>query len=795
DLGFTVEGLIDGDAAGDVVSGDSLARTTGNNAGSYTLSLGSLAVKAAFTGKYKLPAAPSATTYTITKKPVTVADAVLTRVYDGTTAFGSASLSGGAGSGTVSGESLTLAVTGGTFASKNAGTGIVIQNPVFSFTEGASTDRDNYELPTTVTLSGTITKKQVTVADAVVTRPYDGTTAFAGASLSGGAVSGTVSGESLTLVVSGGTFASDAAATGIAVSSPQFSFSEGQDTDSGNYQLPTSITLTGTITKRQITAVGAVTVTGRDWDGTTAATFDTSSATGAGVLAAELDSFRGGGLVVSGSFPSAAVTTAGHHSIAVTYTLADAGSGTGAFKAANYEIATAAASATLTGTLTAVVPGVPQSVAVSVPAAAESLNVTWSAPTSGGGAAVSGYRVRWRTAQVGTQGDQDYAAAGEWQDADGTDDTGEDVGAVTSYTIADLVAGTVYDVAVAATNSAGTGGFSGEVQGTPAALIVLTITPAQTSRVYGGTEDLGFTVGGLRDGDAAGDVVSGDSLARTEGDNAGTYTLSLGSLAVKAPFAGKYKLPAAPSATTYTITKKPVTYSSTSADKVYDGTTAAPASLGGSFSPALIGDDEVTVTGGTYASKNVGTAVAVSGATAGGADIGNYTVTVGSVTGDITKRPVTVAAAVLTRPYDGTTAFGAASLSGGAVSGEVSGESLTLVVSGGTFASDDAATNITVSSPQFSFTEGPDTDSGNYQLPTSITVTGTITKRQITAVGAVTVTSRDWDGTTTATFDTSAATGAGVLTAELESFRGGGLRVSGSFPAAAATTAGDHSIA
>ncbi|MCY4424787.1 MAG: YDG domain-containing protein, partial [Acidimicrobiaceae bacterium] len=519
------------------------------------------------------------------------------------------------------------------------------------------------------------------------------------------------------------------------------------------------VTVTGTITKRPITAVGTVTVTGRDWDGTTTATFDTSAATGAGVLTAELDSFRGGGLRVSGSFPSAAVTTAGDHSVAVTYSLADAGSGTGAFKAANYEIATSAASATLTGTLNAVAPGVPQSAAAA--AAAESLKVSWSAPSSGGGAAVSGYRVRWRTAQVGTQGDPDYAAAGDWQDADGADDTGEDVGDVTSYTISDLDAGTVYDVAVAATNSAGTGDFSDPVQGTPTALIVLTITPAQTSRVYGGTEDLGFTVVGLTDGDAAGDVVSGDSLARTTGDGVGSYTLSLGSLAVKAAFTGKYKLPAQPSATTYTITKKPVTYSSTAADKVYDGTTAAPASLGGSFSPALVGDDEVTVTGGAYASKNVGTAVAVSGATAGGADIDNYTVTVGSITGDITKRPVTVADAVVTRPYDGTTAFGAASLSGGAVSGEVSGESLTLVVSGGTFASDDAATNIAISSPQFSFTAGQNTDAGNYQLPTSVTVTGTITKRQLTAVGTVTVTARDWDESTTGTNDTSPEIGGG----------------------------------
>ena len=116
---------------------------------------------------------------------------------------------------------------------------------------------------------------------------------------------------------------------------------------------------------------------------------------------------------------------------------------------------------------------------------------------------MSAYRVRWRTAEVGTQGSPGHVAAGSWQDADGDDNTGEEVTGKTSYTIEGLVAGTAYDVAVAATNSAGTGSFSSPVEATPAALIVLTITPKQTTRVYGTAQDLGFTVGGLVDGDLA----------------------------------------------------------------------------------------------------------------------------------------------------------------------------------------------------------------------------------------------------------------------------------------------------
>ena len=110
------------------------------------------------------------------------------------------------------------------------------------------------------------------------------------------------------------------------------------------YELPTAPTVTAyEITPLTIPSITGVTVASRDADGTTAATFDTSAAVGTSVLAAELDDFRAGGLVVSGQFPSA---TAGTHSVAVTYSLRDQG----AFKAANYSLLSA--TATLTGELT-----------------------------------------------------------------------------------------------------------------------------------------------------------------------------------------------------------------------------------------------------------------------------------------------------------------------------------------------------------------------------------------------------------------------------------------------------------
>ncbi|MCY4556455.1 MAG: cadherin-like beta sandwich domain-containing protein, partial [Chloroflexi bacterium] len=95
--------------------------------------------------------------------------------------------------------------------------------------------------------------------------------------------------------------------------------------------------------------------------------------------------------------------------------------------------------------------------------------------------------------------------------------------------------------------------------GTPgAAQTTLSITPTSPSRQYGETDDLGYTVSGLKSGDAATDVLTG-ALSRASGEDAGDYAIGMGTLAVPSAHAGKYALPAAPAVTTYTITPKPIT--------------------------------------------------------------------------------------------------------------------------------------------------------------------------------------------------------------------------------------------
>ncbi|MCY4559700.1 MAG: MBG domain-containing protein, partial [Chloroflexi bacterium] len=113
--------------------------------------------------------------------------------------------------------------------------------------------------------------------------------------------------------------------------------------------------------------------------------------------------------------------------------------------------------------------------------------------------------------------------------------------------------------------------------GTPgAAQTTLSITPSSPSRQYGETDDLGFTVSGLKSGDAATDVLTG-ALSRASGEDAGDYAIGMGTLAVASAHAGKYALPTAPSVTTYTITPRPVTAISgvTVNARASDGTTDA----------------------------------------------------------------------------------------------------------------------------------------------------------------------------------------------------------------------------
>ena len=87
------------------------------------------------------------------------------------------------------------------------------------------------------------------------------------------------------------------------------------------------------------------------------------------------------------------------------------------------------------------VPSVPSGVSVSDLGVGESLRVTWVAPSSNGGATISGYKI-----EVSTD------SGVSWSDA--VEDTGS---AVVSHTVSSLTDGTPYRFKVSAINSAGLG--------------------------------------------------------------------------------------------------------------------------------------------------------------------------------------------------------------------------------------------------------------------------------------------------------------------------------------------------
>ena len=713
ELSFTVGNLQAGDAQGSVVSGE-LSRAAGDNAGSYALMLGTVAVVPEFTDLYELPVAPAVTSYTITPVSITGLSGVVvvSRVVDGsrTATF---DLSGATGEGVLAGELGDFRggglVVSGQFPAGAVDTAGVYDVPVsYSLVDRVSFVSGNYRLAPGVesaVLRGTVTAAPVvgfaraavsvdegdsgsanleltlniapplTSASSVevaLAADSDGGTADATVTADYGSVvspvvlpANTGSVEVLVPIVGDGlperdevfevrlsavgsapyslgtavvvvtilnddkielTVTPDAPSrvyggvdelsftvgnlrTGDAqgsVVSGELSRAAGDNAGSyalmlgtvavvpeftDLYELPVAPEVTSyTITPVSITDVGGVVVVSRVVDGSRTATFDLSGATGEGVLAGELGDFRGGGLVVSGQFPAGAVDTAGTYDVPVTYSLADRVS----FVSGNYRLASGVESAVLRGTVTAApVVGFARG-AVSVDegdSGSANLELTLNiAPPL-----TSASRV-----EVALAADSDGGTA----DATVTADYGSVVSPVVlpantgSVVISVPIVGDgvperdeVFEVRLSAVGSAP---YS---LGTAVVVVTilnddkieLTVTPDAPSRVYGGVDELSFTVGNLRTGDAQGSVVSGE-LSRAAGDNAGSYALMLGTVSVVPEFTDLYELPVAPEVTSYTITPVSITGLSgvVVVSRVVDGSRTATFDLSGATGEGVL---------------------------------------------------------------------------------------------------------------------------------------------------------------------------------------------------------------
>jgi filamentous hemagglutinin family protein len=173
------------------------------HAGSYTYTAGGL-----YSSQLGYLVTYADTALTITPAPLTVAGTVTvaSKVYNGTTV---ATLTGGTLAGVVAGDSIAL-TQAGTYASKNVGSGI----PVASDDVLSGANVGDYTLIQPVGLTGIITPAPLSVNGTQVgNKAADGNRT---AILTGGTLSGVLSGDSVTLSQAG-TFASSGAGTGIAV--------------------------------------------------------------------------------------------------------------------------------------------------------------------------------------------------------------------------------------------------------------------------------------------------------------------------------------------------------------------------------------------------------------------------------------------------------------------------------------------------------------------------------------------------------------------------------------------------
>ena len=106
-----------------------------------------------------------------------------------------------------------------------------------------------------------------------------------------------------------------------------------------------------------------------------------------------------------------------------------------------------------TEVVAATVPSAPQRMTVTSGSQTQELDVSWQAPSSNGGSAVTGYRVQWKE------------STDIWDTAD---DVSEATETGTTHTISGLTGGVEYAVRVMASNDVGDGPASTEVKGTPA---------------------------------------------------------------------------------------------------------------------------------------------------------------------------------------------------------------------------------------------------------------------------------------------------------------------------------------
>tara|TARA_R100000306_G_scaffold62603_1_gene75603 strand:+ start:66774 stop:78752 length:11979 start_codon:yes stop_codon:yes gene_type:complete len=595
------------------------------------------------------------------------------------------------------------------FADKHAGT-----NKNLSLTGDFTlqgSDASNYSLNQPGALTGTISKRNITVDGLTIAdKVYDGTTT---AQISGaGTFGGAIDGDDLAINVGEVDlqFADKNAGNNKPVAMSGVTLS---GADAANYSAATPTGLTASITPKSLTVSG-ISASDRVYDLTTSATL-----TGAGVIAGRID----GDLVTldesarSGSFADRHV---GDDKAVTVSGLALSGNDRN-----NYVISP------VTGVTASITPA--------------TVSLT-------GLSAIN--RVYDATTLVNLEGDStlDFGTLGTLQTIkDDLSLLGTPVANMKDKHVGDNKPLTVSGVTLGGQDA---GNYTLNLPTT----LTSNITPLEVTVVgltalekeYNGDNiaDLsGTPSAAFKTGDAV--TISGSPLATFDSKDVGARTVNVSGYELDGDDASNYRLqqpePLNASISPYQLVLQGVVAD----DKVYDGTTEAP--LSGSLSVSPLGGDSVTVSGqpvATFASKNVGDSIAVtlSGLGLSGGGSNNYIFTIPELQASITPRTLTVSGITAQdKVYDGTIA---ASFSGTASLPDlVSGDAVDFDASllSGSFRDKNVGDSklVTVEGGGLS-----GTDAGNYllQLPGSLTASITPKPLSITGISAA---DRAYDGTTT----------------------------------------------
>ncbi|GAB2855318.1 hypothetical protein GCM10027277_24800 [Pseudoduganella ginsengisoli] len=777
-----------------MVSGDSLSLIAtmsyaNKNVGTgKTINLSEANLSGASAGNYTL--STSGATGTITAKSLTVSG--MTGVNRTYTAGTSASVSGGTLSGMISGDTVTLGTTTASFADKNVGTSKAI---TVSSVGLSGTDAGNYTVTAPTGLTANITAATLTVTGlSGVSRTYDaGTTA----TTTGGTLSGKLGSDDVSVGTVAASYADKnvGASKSVTVSSVTLS-----GTDAGNYTVTLPTGVTGTITAAPLTVSG-MTAVSRTYDRTTTAT--TTGGTLSGILgddsvtlgtttASFASKTVGASKPVTVSSVGLSGTDAGNYSVTVpTGLTADITAATltvSGMTGVNRTYNAGTSASVSGGTLSGIISGdtvtlgtttasfadknVGASKAITVSSVGlsgtDAGNYSVTAPTgltaniTAAALTVSGMSAVSRTYDATTTA---TTSGGALSGILGSDDVS--MSTVTAA-FANKNAGTGKAVTVSSIALSGTDAGNYSVTAPTGLTANITAAPLTVSGMSGvsrtytsGTS--ATTTGGTLSGILGSDTVTMGTVTASFADkNVGTgKAITVSSVGLSGTDAGNYSV-TAPTGLTGDITAAQLTVSGmTGVSRTYDATTTATTS-GGTLSGVFSGDSvaKSTVTA-SFADKNIGTgkAITVSSIALSGTDAGNYTVTVPTgLTANVTAAPLTVTGmSGVSRTYDATTT---ATTTGGALSGVLGSDSVTLGTATASFASKTVGTSkaITVSSIGLS-----GTDSGNYTLTMPAGLTADIKAAELTVTGMAGV-SRVYDATATAT--TAGGTLSGIFSGD-----------------------------